>query len=87
MCLVCDNKECKVLPYDSGDFWGEQRGVHWLGERCIEFMVCNSCRQSMVLCPYCGAITKDALKDLVSADLGLVLSGKPPVWSFNGKIA
>ena len=87
MCLVCDNKECKVLPFDSDDFWGEQRGVHWLGERCIEFMVCNNCGQSMFRCPYCDAITKHALHESVTADLGAVLSAEPTVWTFNNKTA
>ena len=87
MVLFCDNKECKVLPNDSGDFWGEQRGVHWLGERRIEFMVCNSCGHSMFPCPYCGAITKDALNVPVGFNLGVVVSAQPPVWSFNDEAA
>ena len=83
MCRVCDNKECKIWPFASDDFWGEQIGVHWLGERCIEFMVCNTCGQSMFRCPYCGAITKHALDDHVTADLGAVLSAEPTEWTFN----
>ena len=85
MRLICDNKECKVVHGDPGDFYVQQNGVHWVGERCIEFLMCNNCGQSVFPCPYCGATTKDALNDHVSAPLGVVLSGQPPIWSFNDK--